>query len=366
MLDIIFVSSFFFAADIQFKLKKDAVSHVPDNLIIPDLDSVVIDNEGNTFAFAGKDNGNTCFILKFDKNLKYIKHFGRDGRGPSEFTTNLSSPINRLSLNDNGDIYIVDFNPLKLVVYDNNGNYKQDIMILKNYANLVGNLFRVMAFGKGHFCGLKFNWNSPVEALIFKFSPEQVKLKYSYESQMIQVGPSQYEDWSYGGITILDADVNHMVIGESQIYKFMVYNSDGKKILEVFDENRVMKSFNEKEFEFIKNTFKPNPENTALQNSINQQLMENPSLLNAILKKIKNSKNVIADIKISGNWIYVFLVNEDITEKKYPLEIFDLKGKIVRKGYLDKIPVKIHGKYFYFIERPDEDNPYIERYKLMD
>jgi hypothetical protein len=350
-----------------FKLEKTAVSGIPNDLLIPGLDSIVVDQTGNVFAFAGKDNGNECFIVKFDKNLNYLKHFGSNGKGPGEFTTKVSSTGNRLSLDQEGYIYIVDFNPLKLVVYDNNGRYKRDIPIAKDYARVVGNLYQMEAIGNGTFIGIKFNWNLPPQARIFTLEPPQVKVKYNFEAKAIRVENIDYEEKYYGQICLIGTDTKHVVIGESQVYKFQLYDRSGNLKLEVFDKNRVMKAFNDKEFEFIRNSYKPNANYSSVKNDFYRQLNNNPSKLKKILNIIKNSKNVIADIKLSGNRIYVFPVRDDITIKdKFPLEIYNLKGQLVKKGYFKKVPNKIWKNHIYFNDRDAEDNPCIIKYTIQD
>jgi hypothetical protein len=85
------------------------------------------------------------------------------------------------------------------------------------------------------------------------------------------------------------------------------------------------------------------------------------------MEQVKNRKNVIADIKLSGQKIYVFPVREDITvDGKYPVEIYNLKGKIIKKGFVEKRPDKIWKNYAFFKERDEEDNPIILKYKIED
>ena len=55
-----------------FELQKIAESKIPESIILPDLGSITIDSDGNVYTFAGRTNGNECFIIKIIKFLKFI------------------------------------------------------------------------------------------------------------------------------------------------------------------------------------------------------------------------------------------------------------------------------------------------------
>jgi hypothetical protein len=356
-----------YSTDNQFlELKKTAVSKLPEDLIVPDLKSAEIDTKGNVFAFAGKQNGNECFIIKFDENLNFVKRFGREGKGPGEFSTRFTSPENRLSINTNGDVYVIDYNPgRRLVVFDNEGNHKKDIFIDRNYSNIFGKIHGIKIVGNGTFIALQYRGELPTQAIIFNLNPPKIKLQYPFIEKRIY---DNYISSYYGENCIIDTDTNHIVFGNSQICKFHVYDKNGDLKLEVEDKDRTIGSFDDKELDYIiDNHFRPKGGYSSLINNILTRLNADKSRFNKIIADIKKSKNVIVDIKISGSSIYVFPVREDITiEKKFPVEIYNLKGKLVKKGYLRKNPCKIWKSYVFFYERDEEDNPLILKYKLLD
>ena len=358
-----------YPSDNQFlKLKKVAVSSLPEDLIIPDLKSVSVDSKGSVFAFAGKVHGNECFIIKFDENLKYLKRFGRDGKGPGEFSTRANSPENRLSVDTNGDIYVVDYNPRRLIVFDNEGKYKSDINVGRDYIKFFGKIHNVKIVGNGIFVALQFRWNLPTQGLIFTLNPPKLKVEYPFIEKKI------YMDWAMtfdidccGENCLVATDSQHIVFGNSQIYKFQIYDENGNLKSQLEDKERVMRSFSDIELDYIKkNHLMPQNGYSALRNNILAQFNADKSRFNKVVREIKTSKNVIADIKISGGRIYVFPVRKDITiDGKYPVEIYNLKGQMVKKGYLRERPAKIWKNYVFFYDRDEEDDPLILKYKIL-
>ena len=352
-----------------FKLEKVAVSSTPEKLVIPDLKSVSIDSKGNVFAFAGKLNGKECFIVKFNENLEYLKHFGRDGKGPGSFTTKSISPEKRISLDTNGDVYVVDYNPRRFVVFDNKGKYKKDILIARNYSKVLGSIHSIKAVGDGTFIALQYRNNLPTMGLIFTFNPPEVKVRHAFNEKDIRFNYSSYASRHYGENCIIDTDSRHIVFGNSQIFKFHVYDRDGNLKLEKEDKNRVMKNFSEKEMDYIiKERFTPKTDDSPIIKSYLAQLKADRPLYNKILKAIKKSKNVIADIKIADDKLYVFTVGNDIcVENKWPVEVYSRKGELIKRGYFKEIPAKIWKNYAYFYSRDKvSDDPLIIKFKILN
>jgi hypothetical protein len=94
---------------------------------------------------------------------------------------------------------------------------------------------------------------------------------------------------------------------------------------------------------------------------------QNKSYFNKLFDLIKDNKNPVRDIRIGGNLIYLFLVNDDITvENKIPTVIYDLKGNIVKKVYFKNIPTKVWKQFAYYTELNEEDNPIVRKYQILD
>jgi DNA-binding beta-propeller fold protein YncE len=86
-------------------------------------------NQPNTVAFApngdvfvgeghGGENGNR--IVKFTKDGKYIKEWGRKGTGPGEFDI-----IHHMTFDSKGRLFVADRNNNRIQVFDQEGNFIQ-------------------------------------------------------------------------------------------------------------------------------------------------------------------------------------------------------------------------------------------------
>jgi hypothetical protein len=341
-------------------LQKVAESKIPETLILPDMGSITVDSKGNVYAFAGRLNGKECFVVKFDPELNYILRFGRDGQGPGEFKTTYSSPENRLSIDEsNGDVYVVDNNPGKLVVFDENGTYKTDIPFERDFIKQFGRMDRVKVVGPGLFMAEKTKRSEPLEAVIFSLEPPQINTRYALDTLRIEVNVGSSwimgtKETYCGDNHFMEADTEHIVFGNSQKYKFHVYDSQGNLVLAVEDPERTMSSFKNRELKKFGERFA-------------RTKKDNPVLFKKLMKQIKTRKNVIADIKLDGEHIYVFTVREDITvENRFPVEVYNMEGQIVKKGFFKKIPDKIWNHFAFYKEYDVEYNPLIIKYKIKD
>lgn len=341
-------------------LEKVAESKIPETLILPDLGSLSVDSKGNVFALAGKSGGNECFVVKFDPELKFVFRFGREGQGPGEFKMIYSSPEDRLSIDEsNGDIYVVDYNPGKLVIFDKNGKHKKDIPFQRDFVTQFGHMSQVKVVGPGLFMARRSRRQNTPEAVIFSLEPPQIKVIYPLDILRIDVmvdsfGVQGARETCYGDNHFMETDSRHVVFGNSQKFKFHVYDSQGNKVLEVEDPERKMSSFRNKEL-------------NKLGERYDWAKKANPVLFKKIMKLIKTRKNEIADIKLDGERIYVFTVREDITiDNQFPVEVYDMKGKIVKKAFFKRIPDKIWNNFVFYKEYDNEYNPLIIKYKIKE
>lgn len=368
----LFGSLFPGSADTQFlKLEEAAVSKLPDSLIAPDLKSVTVAPDGSVFAFAGKPGGQDCFVVKFDKDLNFLKRIGRSGKGPSEFSTRANGAENRLSVDTDGNLYVFDHNPPRFIIFDNDGNYKKDILMGRDYSKSIGRISRVKAIGRDTFVGLQYRRELPPIGLLFTIKPPRIKVKYPFVGERIYLllrGTVQFNRDFCGANCLFDADAEYIVFGDTQIYRFHVYDRDGNLKFEIEDKSRVMGSFSDGEMEeIIENHLTPKNGYSQIMNSVLAQFNADKSHYRKTVKQIKRSKNIIADILIAGERLYVFPVRGDITVKdKFPVEIYDLRGRMIKKGYFNKRPAKIWKNYVFFYDRDEEDNPLILKYRILD
>ncbi|MGD2073203.1 MAG: 6-bladed beta-propeller [Candidatus Thorarchaeota archaeon] len=95
---------------------------------LTDITHFDVDSEGYIYCLNGTSNED--FIVKFDKDGKFIISFGRKGQGPGE----LNRPYH-VELNHQEQIVITDYLARKLILFDKDGNYikeyDRDLMAMK-------------------------------------------------------------------------------------------------------------------------------------------------------------------------------------------------------------------------------------------
>lgn len=349
--------------DEYLPVERVAVSKIPDRVTVPNLGSVQVDRDGNVFAYVGKYNYKECFVVKLDKKLRFVTKFGRYGKGPGEFTTDYNSVQNRLMIGTAGKVYLLDRNPKRLVVFDNGGKYIEDIAMEKRYSHFMRGIYNLRLVTDTIFAGVKSTFSMDVKqdkppvGIAFTFPKPKVLFSYPYVEKRIFVKTgSMYtmgiKDPSYGDNCFLDTDGRHIVFGNSQIYRFHVYDPGGSLVLEVEKPGFRMSSFTEEELKRVGQSSARTRKNY-------------PKHYKNLLEALKNRKNVIADIKISAGRVYLFEVPRDVTiENQYPLKIFNLKGKVIEQGYVKFLPDKIWQNYLFRIIRNDQDDLIIEKYQL--
>jgi len=360
-----------FAESPFFKFEKVNVSVFPGDLFVPDLGSVTIDGKGNIFCFAGRRNGNDCYIIKLDPSLKFIKKFGREGKGPSEFSVRNTSPDKRISIDTQGDVYVMDYNPTRIIIFDNDGNHKFDIPLAMKYNDIFPKIYHIKAITKDRLIALQHHRDKPTLGLLFSLEPP--KTLYKFEFNGFRIYGNEYNSYELGDVDlgfgkncILDADDQHAVFGDGKEYRFSVIDLEGGIKLEIYEKNKRHAKFSDNEINYIiKTTLSPESQTESIRKDLMRQLSENKSHYNFVVKEIKNNKNAIVKIMISGNWVYVFPVREDISvQDKFPVVIYDLSGKVYKEGYFDRITEKIYNNYAFCFERDQEDNPILVQYEI--
>jgi hypothetical protein len=332
-----------------------SVSEIPEDLILSELKSLAVDINGNVFAISVKE----CFVVKFKSDLKYQTHFGRNGNGPGEFKTRWVPVENRLSIDENGDVYIYDYNPGRLIIFSNNGKYNRDINLQRDFRDTFKGYFsEVRVVGKGTFTAVQDIPGQSIYAVILSLDPSEIKVKVPIQEKRIHVKSGIHyvigiKETYYGDNYKIVIGSNMVVFADSQKFRFCAYNAKGEKILDVWDKKRLMGSFKSNELK-------------KLEDEFSKLKSQNPVLFNKLIKQLKQRKNVIADIKFSSDKILVFPVRDDITvENEHPVVVYNLKGQIIKKGLFRKIPTVIWRDYAFFLDRNKDDDPVILKYKIL-
>jgi len=330
-----------------------ATSQVPGGMIFSVFTSLALDQEGNIFCVSRKEN----IIVKFDKDLKYVKSFSRAGKGPGDIQIEYySKGEDRLSIGDNGDVYFFDENPGRLVIFDNNGNYKKDINIQRDFMKYFRGIFKVKIVSGNYFTAYLYQQLNECEYVFFQLEPFSIKIKYpnneiivnfSYQDY-VQIGISAF---GYGPNMKFINDFEKIVFAESQRYRLYVYDLKGNKLFDIIEPHKKMGNFSDRELTKIGERFEKIKE-------------RKPVAYSKLLDEIRDKKNVIGDVKLCENHIIVFLVEDVSNVGKYPVDIYDSKGKLIKKGYFKMVPNLFWKDYAYSLNNDTNDNPIIYKYQI--
>jgi 6-bladed beta-propeller protein len=86
---------------------------------------VAWDKAGNIYVADGM--GNTNRVAKFDKDGKFIKHWGSTGSGPGQF-----SGLKALVIDAQGNVYVADAGNKRIQVFDSEGTFKTQFANIGN------------------------------------------------------------------------------------------------------------------------------------------------------------------------------------------------------------------------------------------
>jgi hypothetical protein len=339
----------FIAAASPIKMEKIAVSKLPDNMIIGHMGTVTVDAKGNVFAFTS--TGKDCSVIKFSPNLEFICQFGSNGKGPGEFSTVYTGIDNRISIDKDGNVHVTDSNPSRIIVFDNNGNYtKKELMLFKMGFHYVRDP-KVLINWK--YAALSFNTETRgSEGVLMTIDPPGLKTLYVFnERKIVDEYGNHAMSRYYGGYEHIDSDSEHFVFANASVFRFLVFDKNGKLTVKVEDAKRKENSFSGKEMDKIEGQNKSE---------------ESKEWFKKYRGLIRDHKNFIEGIHIAGDRVYVFAVGDTTITGSVPVEIYNLKGRLIKKGTMPDWPAEIWKNYGYFLDRTSEDDPIIIKYRILE
>lgn len=274
-----------------------------------------------------------------------VKSFSGKGEGPGELK--LGSTI---SVDRQGIVYVMD-NIRKVVVYDNNGMHMKD---LKTASFGLFSKAKVLADG----CFLGSRMGESLMATLFNTETKKILKEYpllDYDfvlsgnsKQVLAIHPDYL-----GRHLFLDEADGSCLMAESQRYWVKLMNSKGDEVYTI-----------EKE---IKRQELTRDEINSLADEFYSRYKQWADK-RAIIKSIEDykHKNIILTVKLTTKYAYVFLVPQDICKKDYfPVDIYDLKGKLKKKALFSKKPGKIVDHFAYVIEEDEqEDTRKLVKYRI--
>jgi hypothetical protein len=311
------------------------------DLILGDVPNLAQDREGNLFVPDSK----VFKIFKFSPTGKLLLSFGQRGEGPGDFKRLYSVAISRKN-----EILVGGMNTLS--VFDTKGKLK------KKY-----NLSRF-----GIIFGVKYAGGNNVlyKELVDRVNPPPLNLgQVSPEVKIIkkpfltcsnppihkEIGlfnkvfaPHIYYSYSAG----------HAVAALSEKYLVKIIDEEGN-VVHTIKRDLEKPELSKKERDYL------------IETDINQwkALNNEPkSVINTLKRMVPYKKSFIGGIAVSGKYIFVERIKDDITDEEspVPVDVFTIKGKFLGQVKLRLFPALVTEKFMYFVERNEEDDLLVTKY----
>lgn len=342
-------------------LSGKTLSKTPSFEVFSNLEYIKQDKWGNVFAVDLKKSR----VAKFDKNLNFVTTFGREGKGPGEFS---SSPILKkdiLQIMDNGDVWIADSNPGRFVIYSNDGKPKKEIRLIDvQPPDLKYNISWHRALTDGVFSAISsknFTNNILEDAseeflllqiqppkLLFRADINEKTIKMEYKNGWWAIG---VKDDSFGDSAKVISDGKLIGIMFSQRYEIILYHEKTGKTVVIKKETHP-RDFSDKELSLLKKKYE-------------KDYIKAPGMADALMAYLRSRKNVLMDVQFSNRNILVFPVQDDITvQNKFPADVWDSNGIFLKRVCFPLRPVHIYDNWIYTEDRNDVDDPVIIRHQM--
>jgi len=197
-----------------------------------------LDEIGNLYLMDREKNK----IHKYDKNYKFVKAFGRNGRGPGEFFLPGFMNVRKDTL------YLSNWTSLRVIKYDLNGNYLEDKVFPTN-ENFPSYPTK---FGKEHYISqstsnrYKSDGKEYMIEEVALFDNKFNFIKHLYKLEYDSKNDIEHDPSELGSVAAFSDSVIYISENSKDRYKIDVYNSDGVKIREI-NKNYAKTKANEKE-----------------------------------------------------------------------------------------------------------------------
>ena len=322
---------------------EDESSNNPDRLFTA-VDRMSIDDSGNIYLF---DTGSFS-IKKFDKSGKFINSFGRKGTGPGEY-------VNQPSLTCLDDtLYVADGNNNKILLFDNKGKFVRDILFSAKAPKFL------FPAGKNKFVGLDFGDEIAGEKMyiksrvsVYNAKLENVKVltskKIDFNLSNPQMNPMDF-------IQLFNSTKNIICTGEI---------SENKYRINVFDLSGNLKFNIEKGYKKVK----MNKEEAKKMGKNISVSDDNGNIVkNKIKDYYKKAINGIFIDKYERIWInpaIEYKNGEKIEKVDLYFDIFDKDGVFLKRFSPDFfkdsndfrlfLKFTFYGEYLYIIDKENDD-----------
>lgn len=231
--------------EIDLELEKDLVigagEEFDENYNFRRISSMEVDDEGNIFVLDYSD----CRIQKYDKDGKYLQTIGRKGEGPGEFQR-----PSLTYLAPDGKLYVNELR--KLNVFDENQEYERSI-ILKSI---------LLSFGvtkEGNIMGYtntRSEKEMTIDIALIDAEGKRTKTIASYPDQGVRIQRGNVVIGSTppysAGLFFCPVDENSGIYGFSAEYKLFETDASGEVIRRIEKKEKRQPTSKDEESEYIK------------------------------------------------------------------------------------------------------------------
>lgn len=304
-----------------------------EDLIFYSITSISEGRDGNFYVLDQK----AYKIYKFSPGGTLLLSFGNRGQGPGDMQRPhyiRLTPENTLAVCE--EIGYVSF-------FDTKGNFLKRIHVPKGLG---------LTYINDH---LYYGWewkrkskqqvlvNDKGEILKSFFEVSRDLFSVSAPDETGRMVMSNFAAREYTPSLLFSSCNDYSVVAVGNRYEILLLNNKGEVKKRIQRDVKPAK-ISPKERDFFKN-------------EINGKKNLHDFAKKAFIKKIPTVKNYFADILISGKYIFVFRVKDDLMDEKafIPVDIFTLRGEFMGTAGFNNQPMLISDKYAYYVESEDDD-----------
>lgn len=323
-------------APTQLRLKQDLLigrESGDENYIFSGLRSVQVDDQENIYVLDWKD----IKIKVFDNEGKHLRTFGKKGQGPGE----LQSPSG-MDLTQGGRLAILDRGNKRIAFYSLTGEFQKEISTAK------WSFIRISVDSRSFIYGDNFVFSRDALSLkLLKFDPELNPVSTVHEV-LAELKPPKVNPMPERFVYDVMRD-DDLIWGLTTKYELQITNPDGKpvrKIVKDYDPVRITEKDKEK-------LIKDNYGDKGAPPGITLEWPTNYPPMNSLLVDDQNRIFVRTNGKdAQGNFHYDVFGPDGTC-----LSVFDLPG--------NEIPVAVKKDKMYCLIRENERGiPQVKRYAL--
>jgi hypothetical protein len=311
------------------------------DLILGDVPNLAQDREGNLYVPDIK----AFKIHKFSPTGKLLLSFGQRGEGPGDFRR-----LHSVAISENNELMVGGWSSLS--VFDTEGKLKK-----KYNLSRLGYIFNIKYVGGNNILYIRLvDRNSPPPLNLAQVAPE---VKILTKPFLTCSKPPMYKEIAlfnkaYAPEIYYSYSNGYAAAALSEKYLVKIIVEDGKAVHTI--ERDVPKpELSKKERDYL------------IETDVNQwkELKKYSQSVSEKLKRlIPHKKCFIGGIAVSGEYVFVERIKDDITDEEapVPVDVFSIKGKFLGQVKLRLFPALVTEKFMYFVERNEEDDLLVTKY----